>query len=212
MKYPAFQIAMSLLILLILWGGPLSAKDGGSAPLPASPQPENLTATLVGGTPPALAAARTDSMYLLGGPGALDGDFQDDLTGLPSMDGWTSEFWNHHRPTYSHVDTFHAQLLDPTTVPNHAMWIGTTFDCAGTRNPGYGNSWDQTVDWYGTVADPSNSTQGDMSLTPVTPTGSGLMHGGLPSDAPGTRSPLWHRGGMPWLFGASPVARRICVP
>ena len=69
------------------------------------------------------------------------------------MDGWTSEFWNHHRPTYSHVDTFHAQLLDPTTVPNHAMWIGTTFDCAGTRNPGYGNSWDQTVDWYGTVAD-----------------------------------------------------------
>jgi hypothetical protein len=159
MKSPAFPIALSILILSSLGAGPLSARDGGSPLLPDLPLPIDPAQRVVGGTPPALAAARTDTVYLMGGPGALDGDFQDDQTGLPSMDGWTSNFWNRYWPVYSHVDTFHAQLLDPLTVPNHAMWIGTTFDNGGTPNPGYGNWWDQTVEWYGTVDDPSESTE-----------------------------------------------------
>ena len=41
--------------------------------------------------------------------------------------------------------------------PTHAWWCGTTFEPCDEDDPpaGYGNMWEQFLDWYGTVPDPN---------------------------------------------------------
>ena len=51
-----------------------------------------------------------------------------------------------------------------------------------------------------------------MSLTPVAPTGSGSVSGGLPSHAPGARSPLRDRASVPRVLGAAPLGAGVRVP
>ena len=53
---------------------------------------------------------------------------------------------------------------------------------------------------------------GGMSLTPVAPTGSGSVSGGLPSHAPGARSPLRDRASVPRVLGAAPLGAGVRVP
>ena len=112
---------------------------------------------LTGGTPGGFSAT-ADTIYLLGGPGRDDGDFEDG--GLPSWDGWTSidltaididHFWN--------VSDFNCQDLDPLTIPNHAWWCGETFSSCTTGDDarGYGSNYNEILDWYGEVADPGST-------------------------------------------------------
>ena len=56
------------------------------------------------------------------------------------------------------------------------------------------------------------SSTGGMSLTPVAPTGSGSVSGGLPSHAPGARSPLRDRASVPRVLGAAPLGAGVRVP
>ncbi len=56
------------------------------------------------------------------------------------------------------------------------------------------------------------SCHGGMSLTPVAPTGSGSVSGGLPSHAPGARSPLRDRASVPRVLGAAPLGAGVRVP
>ena len=51
-----------------------------------------------------------------------------------------------------------------------------------------------------------------MSFTPVAPTGSGSVSGGLPSHAPGARSPLRDRASVPRVLGAAPLGAGVRVP
>ena len=51
-----------------------------------------------------------------------------------------------------------------------------------------------------------------MSLTPVAPTGSGSVSGGLPSHAPGARSALRDRASMPRVLDAAPLGAGVRVP
>jgi len=102
--------------------------------------------------------APLDSVALLGGLGRDDGDFQD-AAGAPSWDGWTHIDITQRHEEFWHVDDYHCANLDPGTVPNHAWWCGTEFadDCGTGDFAGYGNSWDEQLDWWGAVGD---STQG----------------------------------------------------
>ena len=95
--------------------------------------------------------ASRDSTYLLGGPNAYDGRFQD-ASGQPSWQGWT-----HRDETYSgevrwNVDTFNVSPGWGT----YAMWCGQRGfpDCGA----GYGNSWNENLVFTYTVADPSVAT------------------------------------------------------
>ena len=51
-----------------------------------------------------------------------------------------------------------------------------------------------------------------MSLTPVAPTGSGSVSGGLPSHAPGARRALRDRARVPRVLGAAPLGAGVRVP
>ncbi len=110
--------------------------------------------------PPDLSAAKgvTDSLLILGGPGSLSGKFQDGA-GLPDRQGWTGIDLN--QPTEHHwqVSTFNATDLDPLTPDNHAWWCGDNFSACNGEDPveGYGDSWIQYLDWFGTVPDPGSS-------------------------------------------------------
>jgi len=115
------------------------------------------------GGPANISKAERDSLYILGGPGRTDGKFQDESDPtLPDPEGWVGwVFYDEDPvPVYWHIDTFNAELLDDTYDPNHAMWCGTQFyDCDPGGDPGYGNSWDQALEWYGTVNDESSPTE-----------------------------------------------------
>jgi hypothetical protein len=102
------------------------------------------------------AAAKADTVYLLGGPGRLDGTFQA-ANGAPDWHGWTSHDITQPVTSHWHIDTFNCAGLDPTEPENHAWWCGDIFAACSPEDPpeGYGNLWVDQLDWYGTVADPA---------------------------------------------------------
>lgn len=105
-----------------------------------------------------LTAAKADTVYLMGGDLVPhQGDFEDE-SGNPSLDGWTSVDCT--SAIYWHTDTYNCANLDPTTPGNHAWWCGRywSFDCGTGDYAGYGNAWEQVLDWFGTVPDNSLST------------------------------------------------------
>jgi len=160
MKRNSFFLSAGL-ALLLLTGQALAAADpdqlagyvraDGSYP-----------ATLTGRTLQASKADR-DTLYLLGGPDRDDGKFQGDTQpSLPDPEGWLGSVYWDPPASHWHIDTFNAELLDPVD-PNHAMWCGMYFDCGGSPDPGYGNNWDDTLEWYGTVGDPALPTTVDLT-------------------------------------------------
>ncbi len=99
-----------------------------------------------------------DSVYILGGP--LDnGDFETG-SGIGSWDGWTHQDLSIFYETSWHPDTYQAADLDPETDPNHAWWCGRYWehDCQTGDFGGYGNNWQEYLDWHGTVAEPLLAT------------------------------------------------------
>lgn len=107
------------------------------------------------------AGAGTDTFFLYGGPGSLQGKFED-ASGLPltaaqlAAEGW--EFVDvTDQPTLWHRSTFNMATLGGHGAGNHGMWAGfSAVDQPGwTTPPGYGNSWSAAMDWWGPMADPS---------------------------------------------------------
>jgi hypothetical protein len=96
---------------------------------------------------------KSDSVVVYGGLGTLEGQFET-AEGLPDWQDWApvdntliQNYWN--------VTNWQMADLDPRVPDNYVWWCGTTFDndCA----EGYGHRWDSSLEWYGTVADPSSS-------------------------------------------------------
>jgi hypothetical protein len=148
-----------VLTALVLVGTALAA--GGSPNGEVRPVKSYGDETLVGQALPG-GKARADTLYLIGGPDRQDGDFNNDYyEALPDSEGWIGV--DHTRRTESmwHIDTFNAELLDPTHTPNRAMWCGSDayLPCGGEPiNPGYGNNFREYLDWYGIVPNPFGST------------------------------------------------------
>jgi len=104
--------------------------------------------------------ARVDTVYLMGGDADPNyGDFEDEQ-GAPSWDGWLGIDHTAAADTFWNVSDYFAANLDPGTVPNHAWWCGDDIPSCGGGDPdgGYGNNWDQRLDWRGTVPDNTVNT------------------------------------------------------
>jgi parallel beta-helix repeat protein/predicted outer membrane repeat protein len=100
-------------------------------------------------------AAVGDTVVLLGGPGTLEGRFEDG-SGQPDLHGWQPVDVSSPPENHWHTDTYGMANLDPAEPENHGWWCGDLFPAP--CNEGYGNRWRDNLDWYGTVADPGSST------------------------------------------------------
>ena len=103
------------------------------------------------------AAAKADTIYLLGGPDRLDGTFQA-ANGAPDWHSWTSHDITQPDTSHWHIDTYYAANLDPATVPNHAWWCGEDWPSCGATDPagGYGNDYNEYLDWWGNIGTPGS--------------------------------------------------------
>lgn len=98
----------------------------------------------------ARGVAAGDTVVLLGGPGRLDGRFEDE-EGLPAWHGWTGADYTAAADSFWSISTFNAETLGGHGPGNHAMWCGTEFPDGAV---GYGNDWRQHLGWSWPVADP----------------------------------------------------------
>ncbi len=90
--------------------------------------------------------ATRDTTYLLGGPGRLDGKFQD-AAGFPDWHGWT-----HLDATYDpHLRWQVSDYRSPTGTP--AIWCGQD-GFANACGAGYGNNWREDLVFRHAVPDP----------------------------------------------------------
>lgn len=144
--------AIVCLVPLLLTASAAVARPGGdgAAPVATGSYPE----VLVGGPPMEFAAAKQNTLYVYGGPGTVEGKFED-ANGMPNWQGWTHEDLT-SQTQYWNIDQYNCQNLDPPTVPNHAWWCGRTYshECGTGDYAGYGPDWLQGLEWTGTVPDP----------------------------------------------------------
>lgn len=97
--------------------------------------------------------AKADTIALLGGPGRTDGKFDDGFF-MPDWEGWTSvDLTARGAPLWN---------VSPWGAPSggDAVWCGETFTSCETGDPaeGYGNHYEEYLDWTGTVADAGQPT------------------------------------------------------
>ncbi len=108
------------------------------------------------------APAKVDTVYLLGGPGRLDGRFED-AAGQPAWHGWTSE------DRTAGTDTYWSVTDEPDLVigGQYSLWCGVVYPEPGpipVPGFGYGNDWVQNVVFTHTVADPAAGSTVTWSL------------------------------------------------
>jgi hypothetical protein len=173
--YP-FPATISLLILLAIFllASPAIGSQAGAAGDfgPRHELGDGRHAKVLTGEAVAPGAAKPDTIYLLGSGGPYDfyyGDFQD-AVGAPSWDRWYGVDYTQKTEAIWHIDTYNAATtpcLDDTLVLNHSWWCGerrheacTPTDPAG----GYGNNYDEYLDWWGEVAAPFDPEQ-DLAVT-----------------------------------------------
>ena len=153
-----------ILVLLLssmacLASGPLPGQMNRN--LTRASETESLTGDVV-----QAGKARSDTLYLMGGPDRGDGNFQDEIfEAFPDPEGWIGVDLTQRTEVIWHIDDFNAELLDESISPNRAMWCGEYYEpCGGEpENPGYGNNYNEYLDWYGIV--PNNLTSTNVRVT-----------------------------------------------
>ncbi len=139
----------STIVLILTVSGALAA--------PPTTSPLRLVHTTEAPTAePRPTGAPTDTLYLLGGPGRLDGKFEDGA-GVPDRQGWTGVDLTQPADVWWSISTFNAGPLDPTTPGNRAWWCGRLFAPCSPEDPpeGTGDEWDERLDWSGVVPAPA---------------------------------------------------------
>ncbi len=138
------NLTLLLILLAVLASASAaSVRTEGLLPVDGS----ETTAVLTSAAP---SAAKSDTVYLLGGPGRWDGTFQTEgSTYLPDWHGWYGVDLTERSYEIWHVDTFNS----PTGTS--AAWCGELFASCGTGDPaeGYGNGYEEFLVWRGVVAD-----------------------------------------------------------
>ncbi|HPF35430.1 MAG TPA: FlgD immunoglobulin-like domain containing protein [Candidatus Krumholzibacteria bacterium] len=146
-------VAMHLLLLLL-------TAAAGAAPLGPTQAPDRLQPArtgLIAATGPAVA--KTDTLLLLGGPGTVDGRFeQPGNPYLPAWNGWTHQDDSVGQPVWQ-------TTVDLSPTGSQAAWLGKLFPSCGGGDPlyGYGNAWLTSLVWEGDVANPSLATHLSVS-------------------------------------------------
>jgi hypothetical protein len=146
------RVILCILVSLLLCSRPAGA---GAMPTPGHGEPDGrrllrpASEVQYGGLVGAARAAR-DTTYLLGGPGRLDGKFQD-AAGNPDWHGWTHVDLTDVGVGRWHVAEFHS----PTGTP--ALWCGQE-SYPTACGDGYGNSWREDLVFAQAVDDAQAAT------------------------------------------------------
>lgn len=108
------------------------------------------------------SAAKQDTVCMLGSNGPYSlyyGNFED-AVGAPSWDRWYGVDLTQKTAPIWHIDTYNANVtpcLDPAYTfcgnLNHSWWCGDDYpSCvAGDPEGGYGNNYEEYLDWWGTI-------------------------------------------------------------
>ena len=109
-----------------------------------------------------IVAADSDTVFVFGGPGSLEGRFET-ADGRPDWQGWVSSDAT-DRPHWQ-TSTFNAANLSGT-ANNHAMWAGRTSvqEPDWATAPGYGTNRRDWLYWTREVQDTSAATQVRLSF------------------------------------------------
>jgi hypothetical protein len=127
----------------------------------------SLGTSLVFGGRPADAAKTVvvDTQLIIGpwGSGApYNGQFETP-GGSPAWNGWTSEDLTQSDVSHWHVDTYHV------VSGTYSAWCGdASFVSCGETDPdagGYGNRWDEILEWRGAVTNPALATNLTITAT-----------------------------------------------
>ncbi len=120
------------------------------------------------------AGAATDTFYLYGGPGTVEGKFQDANGIVPDFQGWTSVDRT-ETPVFWQLSTFCASNLDGDGSSggagdgpgNIAYWAGQTAEQqpGWVGGAGYGNSWNIILEWRATVDESSGPVAQTVGFT-----------------------------------------------
>jgi len=110
-----------------------------------------------------LAKAARDTVVLIGSWNEnpqVNGQFQD-ANGLPAWNGWTHYDVTQPTSTHWNISDYHADNLGATPqAGNLAAWCGDIEIAACNDDDpvgGYGNNWNDIMEFFATVADPSAS-------------------------------------------------------
>ncbi len=156
-----FATAILILIPALAFAAQPAASDAERANRP------DLSAggeMVYGGPADAAAKTITDSTLVMGpwGSGAaFNGQFQN-TSGGPDWNGWTSVDLTQSTDSHWHADTVGA------LAGSWSAWCGTVAygSCEpGDPEGGYGNNWDEVLEWRGTVADPEVSCTVTIAAT-----------------------------------------------
>lgn len=154
------RLASFLLCLTLLLGVASNALSRPSDREPAGEATPRLLPfdDLLAPPPPSTKVAVTESLTVYGGPGTLDGKFQDGV-GQPDWQGWTTVDRTDIESLWQ-VSTYLADNLGAQGAGNHALWCGRaeTQVSGWATAPGYGNNWLQDLIWSsGPLADPDSA-------------------------------------------------------
>jgi hypothetical protein len=156
-------VALALGFLIIAGQPPCPTMARTNAPPSQRPVIARSSGLWIGGPQGDLVRSGADTLCLLGDDGDDRGDFQLPGSLAPSWDDWYGvdlSAWLLD-PLHWHIDTYQAADLDPLTVPNHAWWCGEPLPSCGPGDPdgGYGNNYEERLDWWGEVPDPAQPAQ-----------------------------------------------------
>lgn len=101
--------------------------------------------------------AGTDTFALYGGPGSLEGRFQEAFGNVPDPQGWITVDRTDDRNAWQ-ASGFNAANLDSQGPSNLAYWCGQAAEQrpGWGAAPGYGNGWNDGLIWTsGPIADPA---------------------------------------------------------
>ncbi len=183
----AVVLAVSVLFLFML-----AMPAGAARPAPTDlPRLSSGDVRVLGGVVDAQKAGR-DTILVMGpvGSGApYLGGFQD-AAGNPAWNGWTSvdlTLGDNHW----HVDTY--QVISG----QYSAWCGENLPSCGAGDPagGYGNNWDDSLEWRGTVADPALPCNVDVAATVSYDVELGYDYVYLNLDTAGGPVTLWQNDG-----------------
>ena len=158
-RFKYFALALSITATILA----ASALAGAPEALPE----RSMGTSLVFGGRPADAAKTVvvDTQLIIGpwGSGApYNGQFQTP-GGVADWNGWTSEDLTQPDVSHWHVDTYHA------VSGVYSAWCGdASFVSCGVNDPdvgGYGNGWNEMLEWRGAVNNPALATSLTINAT-----------------------------------------------
>ncbi len=160
-RMQTIALALGLLVTASLPPRPATARS--TTPHFQRPVVARSSGLWIGGPQGNLVRSGADTLCLLGDDGDGRGDFQLPGSLAPSWDDWYGvdvSAWLID-PIHWHIDTYQAANLDPGTVPNHAWWCGEGWPSCGPGDPdgGYGNNYEERLDWWGEVPNAAQPTQ-----------------------------------------------------